>query len=328
MPREVRKLQRVGGGTYTVSIPKGWAVEHGMEAGSDVHLYPHADGSLVVRGSATDGDALASARLDVTGLSPAETVRTVRAAYVAGFESVTVAADPLADDQRRAVRRATRTLVGTEAVEEDADRVVVRNLFDASEVSVAQSLVGMRSVALSTHRAATGAVAGDGGIDLARLRDRRDDVARSFGMVARHLNRSFESLGELDRLGVGRAELFDYYCVCRELDRVATHAVRLAELVDAADDPALPSALVPAAEATREAVDEATTAVLDRSVDRAEAALDARNAVDDALADLERSALDGDAATLRALDCLRRTADSGERIAETALRRTVRPADD
>ncbi|MFB6156613.1 MAG: AbrB/MazE/SpoVT family DNA-binding domain-containing protein [Haloferacaceae archaeon] len=330
MTKEVRKLQRVGGGTYTVSIPKEWAVEHGMEAGSDVHLYPHADGSLVVRGSPVDGDALSATRLDATGLSPPRTVRLLRAAYVTGFERIEVAADPLGDDQRRAVRRATRTLVGAEAVEEDGDRIVVRDLLDAAEVSVGQSLVGMRSVALSAHRTAAEAVTGDG-VDLPRLRRRRDEVDGSLGVILRYCNRSLESRAALDRLGVSRTDLFDYSHVGRELAVVAGNAVRLGELAEwAGSDPAAPDDVAAAAETARTVVELATTAAVERCGDRVDEALDRREAVRARTADLEAALADRErpAAALRALDHIRRTAAAGERIAGTALRRSLEPGDD
>ena len=46
---ETRKIQQVGGGTYTVSIPAQWAKEHDIEATSTAYLYTYRDGSLVVR---------------------------------------------------------------------------------------------------------------------------------------------------------------------------------------------------------------------------------------------------------------------------------------
>ncbi|MFB6304499.1 MAG: AbrB/MazE/SpoVT family DNA-binding domain-containing protein [Haloferacaceae archaeon] len=327
MSREVRKLQQVGGGTYTVSIPKEWAVEHGMEAGSDVHLYPHADGSLVVRGSESDGDRLARTRLDVTGLCPAATERLLRTAFLVGYDEIVVEAASLTADQRRVVRRATRTLTGTEPVAEGEDRVVLRNLLDASEVSVSQSLVGMRSAVLAVYRTATAAVAAGEAVDRERLGHRGDEVGRSFVTVARHLNRSFESLAELDHLGVDRATLFDYYCAARELREVAAHAVALADLAGRVEEPAADVGTV--AEAARSAVDGATTAVVEGSRDGADEAFARRDAARERVDDLERTLAErGGTHALRATDCLRLTVGAGGRIAEAALRRAVREGDD
>ncbi|MFC6736897.1 AbrB/MazE/SpoVT family DNA-binding domain-containing protein, partial [Halolamina salina] len=55
---ETRKIQQVGGGTYTVSIPISWAEEHGVEAGETAYLYTHRDGSLIVRWGEREETAL------------------------------------------------------------------------------------------------------------------------------------------------------------------------------------------------------------------------------------------------------------------------------
>jgi phosphate uptake regulator len=43
---ETRKLQRVGGGSFTVSVPKEWATEHQLEPRTEVHLYTHRDATV------------------------------------------------------------------------------------------------------------------------------------------------------------------------------------------------------------------------------------------------------------------------------------------
>jgi phosphate uptake regulator len=58
---ETRKLQRVGGGIFTVSVPKEWATEHQLEPGTEVHLYTHRHGSIVQRSSRRDGGTLSCA---------------------------------------------------------------------------------------------------------------------------------------------------------------------------------------------------------------------------------------------------------------------------
>jgi predicted acyl esterase len=40
---ETRKVQVTGGSTYTVSLPKDWATENDVSAGSAVALYPEDD---------------------------------------------------------------------------------------------------------------------------------------------------------------------------------------------------------------------------------------------------------------------------------------------
>ena len=342
---ETRKLQKVGGSTYSVSLPKEWATDHHLEAGMPIHLYPHTDGSLVVRSAAQDGEPLGATTITLPSADTDAVERTLRAAYVVGYDAVTLVAPEGAEltaDERRIARRLVRTMVGLSVVEETPDRIVVENLLDAAEVSIRQSVIQLRFTALSMHRAAVERVACDVDDGVAQhapdeavadpLDERDDEADRLFEMLTRHANRSLVDFEEVDALDVRRSELFDALVVARQLERVADHAVRigsLADRMDAAVDDGPLAELRPLADAARGVVETATTAALDGSVELALEALDQRNrVVDDALA-LDRTLFERappDAYALsRVLASLDRTAECGGNVARVALRASVRP---
>jgi len=296
---ETRKLQQVGGGTFTVSIPKEWATEHALEAGAEVHLYTHSDGSVVVRAAARDGGHLDEARVDLeasdpsgdegeTGATTADgterVTRTLRAAQTAGFETVRLTRDEGFDDgQRRAARALASDLVGTDVVTGGSGELAVRNLLDAGDVSVRQSVVQLQFVAISVHRAATTALVEGDAEAAERLRDRRDEADRLFGMVARHCNRALTSLATVDRLGVTRPELFDYCDTARHLRDVSAAGVRIAAVAERLDhSPADPVAqtVERLGARSRAVVEDAAGAVLEGTdIGAAHAALDDADAV-------------------------------------------------
>lgn len=329
---ETRKLQKVGGSTYSVSLPKEWATDHHLEAGMPIHLYPHADGSLIVRSDRQDGGPLASTRLRLSQADADTIRRTLYAAYAAGYDAVTLVApdtEAFDDDERRLIRRLTESTLGLSVVEEGPDCVTVESLLDASELSIRQSVTQLRFTALSMHRTAVDAFPD---VDVADL-DRRDDGAdRLLGVVARHLNRSLVDFGEVARLDVPRTSLFDHYLTARELERVADHAVRIGSLAGRVDDtpPAdVLDEITGLADASRAVVKTATAALFDGSRDEAHEALTRRDrlfddldALDTAL--MERSPPDGYVLS-RVVSTLARTAECGETVATAALRSSARP---
>lgn len=339
---ETRKLQEVGGGTYTVSIPKEWATEHGLEAGTAVNLYTHLDGSIVVRSRERDDGPLVSARVDVDG-GAATATRTLRAAQAVGFERVTlVAREEFDPETTRAVRSLVRRFVGTELVEEGDCEMTVRNLLDASDVSVRQTVVQLQYTALSVHRQATASLVDPDDSVGDRLDERAREAERLGGMVARHFSRALRSLAEVDRLGTSRADLFRYYEVARHLDRIARDGNRLARTAERLDDGAsgaVAAELRPVADDARKVVEEAAGAVLERRdaravhrvLDECDAVRADIDAIETALTADDRG--DGPTrqedvvAVVRTLDALGRTVEAGRAIAEVALRDTLRTAD-
>jgi phosphate uptake regulator len=335
---ETRKLQQVGGGTYTVSIPKGWATEHRLEPGTEVHLYTHRDGSIVVRPSHRDGENLGSATVELGGESPAVAERAVRAAYTAGFDTVTLTHESgFTDAQRRRIERVARNLTGTAVEGEWDDEVVLRSLLDAADVSIRQTVVQVRFTALSMYRRATEAlVDGEAGV-ADRLADRREEADRLAALLARQTERSLVALSTVDELGTSRWELADHAEAASLLADVADDAVALAAAAAGVGGP-LPGAAATEVRAsvvaTREAIEVATEALLEgASVAAAAAAVDHATEATDRIAALDEALREGTlgleeraqvVSLTRALDAVDRTAGRVGSLAEVTLRSATR----
>jgi phosphate uptake regulator len=321
---ESRKVQQVGGGTYTVSLPREWAEESGVEAGAPVYLYAHRDGSLVVRRRERDDSDLAAVTATVEESSTEAAERRLRAAYAAGYKRITLAAaDTFTGDQRRAVTAATRALTGIEVVETSSTEITIEGMLDAADVSVRQSVLQLRFVVTCMHEAAVDALVGDAG-DPAHVRDRVDEVDRAVALLTRHFNRALSELSEVDDLGVDRQTLFHYYTTANCLEEVADNAVeiaRVAQGLEADLPPDLVATIESLAADTGSAVEDAADAVVNRA--DPETALDARTRVVERCRTEEASLHDADPAVAspasRVLDRLARTAAAAGEVASVAL---------
>ena len=326
---ETRKVQVTGGSTYTVSIPKEWATENGVSAGSKVAFHPLGDRLLL---SPRTEDERAEGTIDITGLEGEALRRAVTTMYVGGFDRIRLESSRIGTDQRRTIRQATEGLVGIEVLEETGGRVVVRDLLDSSELSIRDAVTRMRLVALSMLADAVDAVA-TGDDDLARdVVERDDDVDRLWLVVSRIVRTSIRNPAAAKRLGLPPEAAFDYHAVARQLERIADHATKVAGLGRELDEP-LPSAV---AESLRElhaaavsVVEDAMDALAVReSAEATRLANDARAAVQDVdkrVRGLDDQLRELDPGTAKQLglvvDSLSRSADYGGNIAETALQR-------
>lgn len=329
---ETRKVQQVGGGTYTVSIPVHWANEHDVGAGDTAYLYTHRDGSLVVRWDEKENSRLAVTDVELVDSTPRFAEHALDAAYTAGYARIVLrASDGLGAEQRRAITDRTRTLSGVDVTEETDRHVAVRGLLDAGDVSIRQSVLQLRFTALAAHDAAMDALAdGSTGIEHVVERDREAD--RTARLVARHFNRALVDMDEVDQLGLSRRRLFEYHTATRHVRRIATNAVEIARIARRADASLagdVAAELQAVDDVVRNIVEDATDALVDadaRSV--AHAVRKQRAAVRRDTDRLERALADHDASTthlvVRVLDRLRRTADRGAAVADLALQSSLR----
>lgn len=329
---ETRKVQHVGGSTYIVSLPKDWSERHDLEKGTHVHLHHQPDGSLIVQGRTTQSEGTPT-RIDVDNLDENALQQTVYASYTAGYEMIRlVASSGFEPQQPRAITDAVRKLMGAEIIKQTDTDVVLKNLLDPAEVSIQQSVIQLKFVALSMHRNAVQAARETDTTRAEQIRSRDDEADRLFGMVSRHFQRALTTIEEVDHLGLDRSTLFAYYTTARQLERVADRAETLAVITLETSPQAELSPSTPIdtlAEHTTEIVEQATDALLGsaastsayEALDRYEALLDELETARHALSEADTA----DTATvLRIVATLRGTADCGATIAETALQAAAR----
>lgn len=325
---ERRKVQQVGGSTYTVSLPKAWAERVGVTAGSTVNIDVHGDEQLVVEPDSPTTGVDPKLTLAAVDDSPDWLAWTVRAAYRAGVEKLVLRApEGFSPAQRRAVERAATGFVGVALTTETETELVVRALLDAAEVSVIQSVRQLRFTVLSMHRDATAALTGTTD---PRVEDRHEEAVRLAVMVDRHFGRGLVKLDEVDALGLSRSELFELRTAARALFRVAEEATTLATAaaaVDAVPEAVSASALETAGRDARSVVEGATAVVVgDAGDDTAMEALEACDSVRTALDGIDDrlTAANADYQLGRVVDTLDRTARHGGDIAELGLQAAMR----
>jgi len=198
---ETRKVQVTGGSTYTVSIPKTWANDNGVSAGSTVEFYPEGDSLFM---TPTGGDDRTEGTLDITSLEGTELIRAVTTMYVSGFDIITLESGRITNAQRRTIREATQSLVGLEVLEETKTEIVIRDLLDSSELSIHNAVTRMRLIASSMLEDALLALR-DLDRDLAAdVIQRDDDVDRLWMVVSRIFRATLRTPKATEELGLPR----------------------------------------------------------------------------------------------------------------------------
>lgn len=327
---EVRKVQITGGSTYTVSLPKEWATASGIEAGSKLAFYPEGD-TLVAAPSGVGGDT--GTVLAAEDLSPQELESRLVTLYINGFDEITVESDPIETDQRRAVRKTATTLVGFEVNAETEDRIVLRDFLDSAELSLHNTVMQMRLLALSMLEDVTDGLL-DGDPDpVGDVATRDDDVDRLWYVTSRLFRSVLRDPRAAAAIDLDRETCFDYRTCARQLERIADHTVKIAshsnDLDGLPEDVREPLAALEAE--SRAIVENAMDAFLvedsDRATELATATLVQATELDERTRTLDERLRAVDPANAQLLglivDSLSRIGDYGANIAETALQKAA-----
>ncbi|MFP4628674.1 MAG: PhoU domain-containing protein [Halobacteriales archaeon] len=327
---ETRKVQLTGGSTFTVSLPKEWAERNGVSAGTELGFLDDDDSLTVTTRLEAERS---SGELDVTDLTGDDLTRAVMTMYVSGFDVITISADRITAEQRQAIRGATQNLIGVEVLEETTDRVVIQDLLDAPELSVTNTVERMHLIATSMLVDAVEALT-ESDDELARdVIERDDDVDRLWLVVSRIFRGTLRSPAAATALGITREDCFDYHSSARQLERIADHAVKIAQIALKLDpvEGSVREALEALHDDAVDIVDGSVAALLaddaDRAVDLANESRSAVIDIDEHTRQIDQLLREFDPRHAQSLglivDSLSRSADYGGNIAETALQKAA-----
>jgi phosphate uptake regulator len=334
---ETRKVQLSGGTTYTISLPKSWAQEHGIDAGSVLSLFPNGDGSLLVEAEVGRSSEERSTTVDVSTDSETAIRQWIYALHAVGFDTVTlVDRTGHSHEQRNVTEDTVANLSGFELLEANDTRIRLTDLIDAENIDVRKSALRLRLVMLGMHRDAVNAVLTDDETLAQRVIDRDNEADKLFAMLTRHFRRALTNLQEVEKLEYNRDELFEYYYVSRQFERIADHAEKIARFTldpEAAIPVEFEGRIEELAESSRQVIDTAADAILaDAGINGAHTAFTDRDELMADIRSLDRELYaHDDPAEAHVvgllLDSIRRSAECGANIAGTAIQKAARKSE-
>jgi len=223
---DLRKVQRTGGGTFFVCLPKEWATRTGLNKSSVVALSETADGRLIL-----DAKYNVERVSQVAVIRPSPLLdREIMGKYLLGYDIVRVEAkDRISSEDRELIKQASSRLIGLEIVEEDYSKIVMQCLLEPAAFPPDKALQREHSIASSMHRDAVTALI-DGDDHLAKNVIARDiEVNRLYFLLVRILRTVIQNPGLSEKLGILPIDCLDYRLTASLVEAIGDQSVRLAE---------------------------------------------------------------------------------------------------
>ena len=319
-----RKVQKTGGSTYFVTLPKPWAEAAGITTGTEVHLIPNDSGALLIA-----PDSVAESNrciIDLHDWTFARLQREIISRYNGGYGIISVRGDRIRPDQRRMVREISQRLLGLEIFEETHQLIVLHSLVNIKDFPVGKTIdrifaitSAMLADAVSAFRVHDEELAHD-------VVERDRDIDRLVMLVARQFSLLLRDLMTENECGMSRLQFMHHHEVADQLERVADHAVKISEAALAMSGPAVKDVakeVETRAKGSNEILQKSVEAFVARDTDLANQVLELREQQGKLFSEAHRIATekqpDEASAISIALDSLLRIAEYGFNIAENAL---------
>jgi len=234
---EIRKIQLTGKSTYIVSLPKKWVIGMNLKAGSQLVVSKQSDSSLLL----TPKELVKPAKLGEAGINvsqkddPNSIMRKIVALYLVGYNFIRIKTkdERITSLQRNFIKDLTRKkLVGTEIITDSPNEMKLQILLSYPELSVENALRRMCLIATSMHEDSMQALK-DLSKELAREVISLDDEVDRFSLyIIRQLKAAVQSDRVLKDIGLANPrDCLGYRVIAKSVERIADHAVKIAENV-------------------------------------------------------------------------------------------------
>jgi len=229
---EIRKIQKTGVSTMTVSLPKRWVEERGLRQGDPLEMEILKDGSLSLNNVGGERDEPMKKIVEVSGGEiGSHIIRKLIAAYLAGFDIIEVRSKERLDlSIKKEVKEFSRLAIGPEVIDETANTLVLHDLSDPAELPQRKCVRRMHLLASSMHRDAMIAFE-TGDEELARdVIDRDLDVDRLYLMVVKQYNLILKDRKISEKIGVDVFDGMNLMLAARLIERIGDHAEKIAKM--------------------------------------------------------------------------------------------------
>jgi phosphate uptake regulator len=241
---ETRKVQISGGSTFIVSLPKKWAEKNGISSGSSLNIMEDKNGHLIMSPKELSFKEYLVGEIKLTGNEDQDALmRRLVGAYVSGVNHIIVtskgAMNPIL---ARTIREFTRLVMGVEIVEERKDLIKLQDLIDPADFSIK---TGLKRMTYITEKMVEDVLKGMKTLDKIYLEDvivRDIEVDRINWLIHKEYNMLNKSPKIADKTNIGFEDALNIMLSSRIVERVADHAVAMAEYlmkIKEAEDPTL-----------------------------------------------------------------------------------------
>jgi len=133
---EARKVQKTGGSSFIISLPKEWIKKHGIEAKDTIGILSQPDGNLLITPYMSSEKYVKEKKFDVDEIKDSDFLfRLLIGAYIMGYNIIEVKSSKKFESViRDTVINFSKITIGTEIMEESDNTIIIKDLLDPKEM--------------------------------------------------------------------------------------------------------------------------------------------------------------------------------------------------
>jgi len=230
---DIRKIQVTGGSSYVLSLPKSWVTDCGIKKNDPIGIVSQADGTLLITPNIKYDSTAKVKEFALKDYPDSQMLlRSLIGAYISGYTVIRISSPGrIPPKVRQVVRKFTQMTIGQEVAEETENSIVLKDILNPSEMPFENTIRRMYVIVKAMHEDAFYALE-QGKKELAEDVAARDtDVDRLHWLIHRQFSLVIDNPALALRMNITPKQASTYYQISRIIERVADHAVLIAESV-------------------------------------------------------------------------------------------------
>ena len=231
---EIRKLQKIKGGSFTLSIPKRWVDQRRLESGQQMVISEEDDGSLNIYPVTTPSEEPLTALLRLEEFSDIKALEySVATYYIQGADRIDIVSDKIIPaEQKRKLKLFRLAMPGVEVSEEGANKISFQTLIDPSTFRLESLLSKTSAFSLHLQEDAVNSMM-TWNFPLAReVIERSGEALRHYRLTIRQVSLASISKTIAKEVGVINCrECVTFALMARDLNRLVYHCSQIARHV-------------------------------------------------------------------------------------------------
>jgi phosphate uptake regulator len=229
---DFRKVQKTGGNSFVVSLPKSWVNDVGLQPKDPVAVLVQPDSSILI---VPRRDIRAAAKSEATleaahGLDKDFLLRHFISYYLAGYDTIRIALGKTDSSLRGFIREGIRRkLVGVEIIEESSGGILTQCLSGYIDLPLKKAFERMAIIAGGMLTDSVAVLHGGSHEVAAEVIERDDEVDRFYHFLLRQLNIAVRDRSVIQEIGLSSTrDCLGYRLAVKSAERVADHAAGIA----------------------------------------------------------------------------------------------------
>lgn len=221
---EKRKVQKTGGSTYIVSLPKDWAKGR-VKAGDEVFIDFEGDSVLI----SPSKEQKQQKRVVLDYEEPVDALlRRIIARYLVGYDLIVIKSETVIENKEEIESLVREKMMGLEVTGETAKEIRLQNLLNYSDLPTRQTVARMDSIIGAMYQDVVQSLANGSDEILRDVIKRENEIDRLYLLAVRQIKGAIRDRSTRKKLGIDSELLcLGYRIIVKSMERIADHLKKI-----------------------------------------------------------------------------------------------------